>query len=228
MSASSPPGWYPDPIADDLERWWDGDAWSESEFRFARSSGSHHDAGLDPFDGILGSIISGQWVGTMKSRLGDFAVSIGLPAVGAAIDPEPVPSELGDSVDGIDRDDVSMDGSASIGEPLAGGNMGDVLRIGDTVRRASGEWTPAVHLLLRTLRSAGILDVPEPLGLDETGREVLSFISGRTWPMRRPGCSGTKRCCARRARCCGASTTAVSLSSAKTSAGVRRAASRPR
>ena len=27
------PGWYPDPEAHDLERWWDGSAWSDTDFR---------------------------------------------------------------------------------------------------------------------------------------------------------------------------------------------------
>ncbi|WP_394551881.1 phosphotransferase [Agromyces sp. MMS24-JH15] len=56
--------------------------------------------------------------------------------------------------------------------------MGEVLRIDATVRRPSGEWTPAVQLLLAELRAAGLDGVPEPLGLDEEGREVLSFIDG--------------------------------------------------
>lgn len=37
-------------------------------------------------------------------------------------------------------------------EPLAGGNMaGEVRRVGTTVRRWAGPWTPAVHRLLRHL-----------------------------------------------------------------------------
>lgn len=34
------------------------------------------------------------------------------------------------------------------GISLAGGNMQPVVRVGDTVRRVAGEWTPAVHALL--------------------------------------------------------------------------------
>ncbi len=42
------------------------------------------------------------------------------------------------------------------GEPLAGGNMsGEVWRIGDTVRRRAGPWTPAVHALLLHLEQRG-------------------------------------------------------------------------
>ena len=63
-------------------------------------------------------------------------------------------------------------------EVLAGGNSSMVLRVGDTVHRPAGPWTPAVHQLLSTLRAAGVTEVPEPLGLDEQGREVLSYLPG--------------------------------------------------
>lgn len=61
---------------------------------------------------------------------------------------------------------------------LTGGNSTVVSRVGETVRRTAGPWTPRVHELLRTLRAAGIAEVPEPLGLDEQGREMLSFVPG--------------------------------------------------
>ena len=64
-------------------------------------------------------------------------------------------------------------------EPLAGGNVSaGVVRVGDTVRRPAGPWTPAVHALLTYLRAAGFDGAPEPLGLDDKGREVLRFIPG--------------------------------------------------
>ncbi len=63
-------------------------------------------------------------------------------------------------------------------EVLAGGNVTPVIRRGDAVHREAGSWTPAVHRLLRTLRTAGISEVPEPRGFDEAGREVLSFVPG--------------------------------------------------
>lgn len=65
------------------------------------------------------------------------------------------------------------------GEPLAGGNVGGAVRIGATVRRPTGLWTPAVHALLRHLDRAGLDGVPRPLGLDARGREVLSYLPGR-------------------------------------------------
>jgi hypothetical protein len=68
--------------------------------------------------------------------------------------------------------------------PLEGGNAsGGVVRIGDTVRRPAGPWTPAVHALLGHLHAAGFPGAPQPLGLDEHGREVLTFIPGTIpWP----------------------------------------------
>jgi hypothetical protein len=68
--------------------------------------------------------------------------------------------------------------------PLTGGNMNaGVVRVGNTVRRPAGPWTPAVHALLAHLHSAGFPGAPRPLGLDEQGREVLEFISGEVpWP----------------------------------------------
>jgi hypothetical protein len=61
---------------------------------------------------------------------------------------------------------------------LPGGNIGGAVRIGDTVRRPTGPWTPAVHALLGHL--AGRLPhVPAVHGLDARGREVLDFLPGR-------------------------------------------------
>jgi aminoglycoside phosphotransferase (APT) family kinase protein len=63
-------------------------------------------------------------------------------------------------------------------EALAGGNLTKVVRIGDTVRRSPGPWTPTIHRLLAHVRAKGLHWVPEPFGFDESGREVLSFIPG--------------------------------------------------
>lgn len=61
---------------------------------------------------------------------------------------------------------------------LAGGNVGGAVRVGETVRRPTGPWTPAVHALLGHL--AGRLPhVPRVHGLDERGREVLTYLPGR-------------------------------------------------
>jgi hypothetical protein len=63
------------------------------------------------------------------------------------------------------------------GERLAGGNVGGAWRVGDTVRRSTGPWTPAVHALLEHLGSR-LAHVPAVVGFDERGREVLSYLPG--------------------------------------------------
>jgi aminoglycoside phosphotransferase (APT) family kinase protein len=66
---------------------------------------------------------------------------------------------------------------------LAGGNANRVVRIGDTIRRPAGPWTPAVHCLLDHLHEVGFTAAPRPLGVDAKGREVLTFIPGEAvWP----------------------------------------------
>ncbi|QTZ93716.1 aminoglycoside phosphotransferase family protein [Streptomyces auratus] len=64
-------------------------------------------------------------------------------------------------------------------QPLAGGNVSEgVVRVGDTVRRPVGPWTPAVHALLTHLHEVGFRAAPRPLGIDEQGREVLTYVPG--------------------------------------------------
>ncbi|HYD10173.1 MAG TPA: phosphotransferase [Acidimicrobiales bacterium] len=64
--------------------------------------------------------------------------------------------------------------------PLEGGFLTDVVRVGDTVRRTATDRTPWIHDLLRFLRAAGFDAAPEPIGIDERGREVLTFVDGET------------------------------------------------
>ena len=75
---------------------------------------------------------------------------------------------------------------ASNSEPLAGGNThAAIVRVGDTVRRPAGAWTPAVHALLDHLADAGFAAAPRALGFDEDGREVVSYAPGDVvWPGR--------------------------------------------
>ena len=61
---------------------------------------------------------------------------------------------------------------------LPGGNVGGAVRVGHTVRRPAGPWTPAVHALLVHVRARGLDGVPEPLGIDAQGREVLTYLPG--------------------------------------------------
>ncbi|MFT4218724.1 MAG: phosphotransferase [Micropruina sp.] len=65
------------------------------------------------------------------------------------------------------------------GEDLPGGNVGGAVRIGSTVRRPTGPWTPAVHALLAHLAEAGLPAVPRVHGIDARGREVLDYLPGR-------------------------------------------------
>ena len=73
-------------------------------------------------------------------------------------------------------------------ERLDGGNAGGAVRVGETVRRSAGPWTPAVHALLRHLADNGFPGSPRPLGFDGQGREMLTFVEGETvgsalpWP----------------------------------------------
>lgn len=66
--------------------------------------------------------------------------------------------------------------------PFADGNVSSVVRVGDTVRRGTGPWTPTVHALLRHLEVVGFEGAPRVLGIDGQGREVLSFVPGITIP----------------------------------------------
>lgn len=69
-------------------------------------------------------------------------------------------------------------------QELTGGNTTGVVRIGDTVHREAGPWTPTVQRLLAHVRAAGMAEVPEPLGLDGQGREIVSYLPGDVpgWP----------------------------------------------
>jgi hypothetical protein len=63
--------------------------------------------------------------------------------------------------------------------PLSGGNTTVVVRVGDTVRRPAGPWTPAVHDLLGHLESAGFAGAPRVLGIDDSDREILEYVPGQ-------------------------------------------------
>ncbi|SFR86197.1 Phosphotransferase enzyme family protein [Microbacterium sp. cf046] len=69
-------------------------------------------------------------------------------------------------------------------EHLPGGSggvwLGDDPAHGPTVHRPTGPWSPAVHELLNFLADAGLDGIPRVLGFDDAGREVLTFVPGRT------------------------------------------------
>jgi hypothetical protein len=67
----------------------------------------------------------------------------------------------------------------SEGELLTGdGVTRGIVRIGDTVRRPLRPFSLTVQAYLAHLRDAGFTGAPLPLGVDDQGREVLSFVPG--------------------------------------------------
>jgi len=58
--------------------------------------------------------------------------------------------------------------------------MSVVVRSGDTVKRTATLASKTIQQFLAHLRNAGVDWVPEPLGFDASGKEILSFISGQT------------------------------------------------
>ena len=80
----------------------------------------------------------------------------------------------------MDVEDKDPDGDEAAEVPLVGGiaNRGQVVRIGETVRRPQRATSAATHALLRHLADVGFAGAPRFLGIDEHGREVLSYVSG--------------------------------------------------
>ena len=70
---------------------------------------------------------------------------------------------------------------AAVEIPLLGGtaNRGRVHRVRDTVRRPLRPTSAATHALLRHLEEVGFDGAPRVLGVDDAGREVLSYIPGQ-------------------------------------------------
>jgi aminoglycoside phosphotransferase (APT) family kinase protein len=64
--------------------------------------------------------------------------------------------------------------------PLEGGDVtAGVVRVGDTVRRPAGEHSAAVRAFLLHLERAGFEQSPRFLGVDDRGRDVLTYIEGQ-------------------------------------------------
>lgn len=95
-----------------------------------------------------------------------------------------------DDVDWLPSDRPFLDELRALlaeGSALDGGNVGGAVRVGATVRRPVGPWTPAVHALLDHLAAAGLDAVPAVLGVDEWGREALTFLPGQVHWDNAPG-----------------------------------------
>lgn len=63
-------------------------------------------------------------------------------------------------------------------EILTGGNISTVYRLGDTVRRDLKPDSTKIHKLLMHLENKGFIYAPKFFGIDEKGREILSYIEG--------------------------------------------------
>ena len=55
-----------------------------------------------------------------------------------------------------------------------------IVRLGDRVYRRAESWTPSVQALLRHLESIGFRYSARVVGVDEEGREVLTYIPGQS------------------------------------------------
>ncbi|MFC0863970.1 phosphotransferase [Sphaerimonospora cavernae] len=59
------------------------------------------------------------------------------------------------------------------------GGVNEVRRVGSTVHRPTGLWSPAVHGLLRHLERQGFGAAPRLYGVTDDGMEILDFIPGQ-------------------------------------------------
>jgi hypothetical protein len=111
MSRTLPPGWYPDPDAPHLERWWDGTAWTDHR-RAPAGPGPPRPAGgasgrakavaLTTSGVVLvAAIVSGAFAlarGDGDDVVADTAPTVATPPPSTA---SPAPSRLDDELDGI-------------------------------------------------------------------------------------------------------------------------------
>jgi hypothetical protein len=72
---------------------------------------------------------------------------------------------------------------ATLEEPLTGGNAStEVVRVGPTVRRPSGPWSPSIDALLQFFELHDVVGTPRALGYDSRGRQMLSYVAGYVDP----------------------------------------------
>lgn len=85
--------------------------------------------------------------------------------------------------------------------PLYGGDVTEgVVRVADTVRRPMRPSSASVHALLRHLEAVGFDGAPRVLGIDDLGREVLTFVEGEVPTRPLPGYAVTEETLAELAR----------------------------
>jgi hypothetical protein len=63
-------------------------------------------------------------------------------------------------------------------EVLTGGNVNHIVRKENTVLRPTGYWSASVHELLTLLEERGFAGAPRFLGIDDSNREIVTFIPG--------------------------------------------------
>ncbi|MDQ2086981.1 hypothetical protein RBH29_11135 [Herbivorax sp. ANBcel31] len=63
---------------------------------------------------------------------------------------------------------------------LEAGNVNEVIRIVETVRRPLKSWSFTIHKLLKHLEENRFRRDPKFYGIDENDREILSFIPRET------------------------------------------------
>src|SRR6185312_16000067 len=63
-------------------------------------------------------------------------------------------------------------------QALRCGVASGIVRVGDTVRRPRRPFSATVQKFLSHLHANGFTAAPRPLGFDDEGREVLSFVAG--------------------------------------------------
>ncbi|TCI39335.1 aminoglycoside phosphotransferase family protein [Exiguobacterium sp. SH4S7] len=73
-----------------------------------------------------------------------------------------------------------MDQSVEREERLSGGNVSNVHKKGNHVYRTQKEGSGRVHQLLKHLEVKGVEGVPRFVGVDERGREILTYLVGET------------------------------------------------
>lgn len=71
---------------------------------------------------------------------------------------------------------------------MAGGRTVGAVRVAGTVRKPVQRWSSTVHAVLRYLESQDFAGAPRALGVDDQGREILTYLDGETvggrvpWP----------------------------------------------
>jgi hypothetical protein len=71
--------------------------------------------------------------------------------------------------------------------PLLGGDVTEgIVRVGNTVRRPQQPSSPLVHALLKHLETVGFAGAPRFLGIDDQGREILTYVEGEVAGRPRP------------------------------------------